>query len=107
MALELGCRHRCKRPNVSERAPGLALIPYACTYTQTHLNIISFEALSVFLKVCSLSQKSFETLLSECHSPVWALIKANNVNFGRNCCVVMHDETVRKLFQLPPLCILK
>lgn len=58
-------------------------------------------------KLCSLSQKSSETLLSECHSPVWALIKANDVNFGRNCCVVMHDETVRKLFQLAPLCILK
>lgn len=35
------------------------------------------------LKIYSLSQKSYETLLSEYHGSVLALIKANNVNFKR------------------------
>lgn len=96
---------RITNVNVSVTTGGeRAAAPRACSHTQACDAIMSFEALS---KLCSLSQKSFETLLSGCHSPVRALIKANNVNFGRNCCVVMHDETVRKLFQLAPLCILK
>lgn len=55
------------------------------------------------LKIYSLSQKSYETLLSEYHGSVLALIKANNVNFKRWWS--MYDETVRKLLWC--YCVLK
>lgn len=35
-------------PQIVGTRPGSLAMLYACTYTQTHLDIISFEALSVF-----------------------------------------------------------
>lgn len=52
------------------------------SFSITHTECILSSTGSV-LKIYSLSQKSYETLLSEYRGSVLALIKANNVNFKR------------------------